>query len=59
MQILGIFTVGTLRIVPTNKMSTVEDKFKELQDLFNKWYDQLGSTLSNVQAASKEFTCQG
>ena len=40
-------------------MSTVEEKIKELQDLFNKWYNQLGSTLSNVQAASKEFTCQG
>ena len=38
------------------KMATVEVKIKELHDLFNKQYDQLGSILTNVQAALKEPT---
>ena len=34
----------------------VKEQLKELQDLFNKRYDQLGSALTNVQAALKEPT---
>ena len=45
---------GSRDLTHTAKMANVEEKLAQLQDLFNKRYDQIGETLESVQASLNE-----
>ena len=45
---------GSRDLTHTAKMANVGEKLAQLQDLFNKRYDQIGETLESVQASLNE-----